>query len=54
MRVLLDEIARTSADVAAASARSEKTRLLAECLGAALPGELPIAHWPGLLGLTRG
>jgi hypothetical protein len=41
--MLLDEIARTSAEVAAASARSEKTRLLAASLGSVSEEELPIA-----------
>jgi len=41
--MLFGEIARISAEVAAASARSEKTRLLAECLGGVRPEELPIA-----------
>ena len=41
--MLLDEIARVSVEVAAASARTEKTRLLAECLGRARPGERGVA-----------
>jgi DNA ligase-1 len=41
--VRLDEIARTSTDVAATSSRLAKVRLLAECLGQASPDEVPIA-----------
>ncbi|GAA4133411.1 ATP-dependent DNA ligase [Actinomadura keratinilytica] len=41
-RVLLERIARTSAAVAAASARKAKVGALAECLRAAAPGEAPI------------
>src|SRR3970040_1443409 len=41
--MLFGEIARISAEVAAASPRSEKTRLRAECLGGVRPEELPIA-----------
>ncbi len=41
--MLLDEIARTSADVAATAGRLEKTRLLADCLGKARPDEVAVA-----------
>ena len=41
--MLLDDIARASADVAASSARLEKTRLLAECLEQARPDEVAVA-----------
>ena len=41
--MLLDEIARVSAEVAAASARTEKTRLLAECLRRAGADEHAVA-----------
>ncbi len=41
--MLLDEIARVSAEVAAASARTEKTRLLAECLRRGGAGEHLVA-----------
>jgi DNA ligase-1 len=41
--VLLDEIARASADVAAASARLAKVARLAECLGRAAPAEVRVA-----------
>jgi DNA ligase-1 len=41
--VLLDEIARTSADVAATSSRLAKVTRLAESLGHASPDEVPIA-----------
>ncbi|MBD0292599.1 MAG: ATP-dependent DNA ligase [Jiangellaceae bacterium] len=40
--MLLDDVARTSAAVAATSSRLAKTRLLAECLRRAGPAELPI------------
>jgi len=41
--MLLDDIARVSADVAATPARTEKTRLLADCLALARPGERAVA-----------
>jgi DNA ligase 1 len=41
--VLLDEIARTSAAVAATRARLEKTELLAGCLRRLQPDEMPVA-----------
>jgi ATP-dependent DNA ligase I len=41
--VLLDEIARTSADVAATSSRLAKVTRLAECLGQASPEEVSVA-----------
>jgi DNA ligase-1 len=41
--VLLDEIARTSADVAATSSRLAKVTRLAECLSHASPDEVPVA-----------
>jgi DNA ligase-1 len=41
--VLLDEIARTSVDVAAVSARKAKVERLASCLRLAAPDELPVA-----------
>jgi DNA ligase-1 len=41
--VLLDEIARTSADVSATSSRLAKVTRLAECLGHASPEEVPVA-----------
>jgi DNA ligase-1 len=41
--VLLDEIARTSADVAATSSRLAKVTRLAVCLGHASPDEVPVA-----------
>jgi DNA ligase-1 len=41
--VLLDVLARTSAEVAASSARSAKIRLIADCLQAAEPADVPIA-----------
>jgi DNA ligase-1 len=41
--VLLDDVARTSAAVAATSARLAKTVLLAECLGRAGPDDIPVA-----------
>jgi DNA ligase 1 len=41
--VLLDEIARTSVEVAETSARTKKTELLARCLGGLLPEEVPVA-----------
>ncbi len=40
--MLLDVLARTSAEVAATSARSAKTRLIADCLRAAEPADVPI------------
>ena len=40
--VLLDEVARTSAAVAATPARLAKTRLLADCLSRAEPAQVPI------------
>ncbi|HUR74096.1 MAG TPA: ATP-dependent DNA ligase, partial [Sporichthya sp.] len=40
--MLFDELARTSAAVAGTSARSAKTRLIAECLGSAGPDEVAI------------
>lgn len=40
--MLLDVLARTSAEVAASSARTAKIRLLADCLRAAGPDEVPI------------
>jgi DNA ligase-1 len=40
--VLLDALARTSAEVAAISARSAKIRLIADCLRAAEPADVPI------------
>src|ERR671918_1075703 len=41
--VLLDEIARTSADVAATSSRLAKVTRLADCLSQASPDEVPVA-----------
>jgi DNA ligase-1 len=41
--MLLDEIARTSEEVAATSARGKKTALIADALGALRPEEVPIA-----------
>ena len=41
--MLLDEIARTSAEVAATSARSRKVKLLASCLRGLTVDEIPIA-----------
>jgi DNA ligase-1 len=41
--VLLEEIARASADVAATPARLRKVERLAACLGAARPEEVPVA-----------
>ncbi|MBA2741179.1 MAG: ATP-dependent DNA ligase [Actinobacteria bacterium] len=40
--MLLDALARTSADVAATSARLRKTELIAECLRQSRPAEVPI------------
>jgi DNA ligase-1 len=41
--VLLDDIARTSAEVAGSSSRLQKTQLIADCLSAADPEEVPVA-----------
>ena len=41
--MLLDEIARTSADVAATSSRLAKVARLADCLGHASPDEVAVA-----------
>src|SRR5947207_1273448 len=41
--MLLDEVARTSADVAATAARLKKIESLAACLRSARPDELPVA-----------
>jgi DNA ligase 1 len=41
--MLLEEIARTSADVAATSARSKKVERLADCLARLRPEEVPVA-----------
>ena len=41
--MLLEEIARTSADVTATSARLGKTRALADCLERLAPAEVPVA-----------
>ena len=41
--MLLDEIARTSAEVAATSARSKKTARLAACLAGLRPEEVGVA-----------
>jgi DNA ligase-1 len=41
--VLLDDIARTSAEVAGSSSRLQKTQLIADCLSAADPEEIPVA-----------
>jgi len=41
--MLLDDIARTSEEVATTSARSKKTALIADALGALRPDEVPIA-----------
>ncbi|HZY29332.1 MAG TPA: ATP-dependent DNA ligase [Jiangellaceae bacterium] len=41
--MLLDDVAQTSAAVAATSARLAKTALLAECLGRAGPDDVPVA-----------
>ncbi len=41
--MLLDEIARTSAEVAETSARLRKTELIADCLRALEPAEVPVA-----------
>ena len=51
--MLLDEVARASAEVAETASRLAKVARLAECLGGARPGEvgLAVAYLSGVLPL---